>query len=142
MPTQPTLRRAHSSRFGRPQRFAHRVNWPTVGQCFDIEISRDADGWMIRIPELGGAARASRRAAVELAARYGRLSVDKSAFPIFADPLTSASAARSWTLGVNWYANRNVKIVLNYEQTDFQTAEGGVKRKQERALLERFQLAF
>ena len=69
MPTQPTLRRAHSSRIGRPQRFAHRVNWSTVGQCFDIEISREADGWMIRIPELGGAARASRRAAVELAAR-------------------------------------------------------------------------
>jgi hypothetical protein len=51
------------------RRVAHRPQCPTVGQCFDIEISRDADGWMIRIPELGGAARASRRAAVELAAR-------------------------------------------------------------------------
>jgi phosphate-selective porin OprO/OprP len=80
--------------------------------------------------------------AVEVGARYGALSVDKSAFPLFADPLTSASGARSWTLGVNWYANRNVKIVLNYEQTDFQTVEGGIKRKQERAVLERFQLAF
>jgi hypothetical protein len=40
-----------------------------VGQCFDIEISRDADGWMIRIPELGGVTRATRRVAVELAAR-------------------------------------------------------------------------
>jgi hypothetical protein len=69
MPTQPALRRAHSPRIGRPQRFAHRVNWPTVGQSFDIEISRDAEGWMIRIPELGGVARASRRVAVELAAR-------------------------------------------------------------------------
>jgi phosphate-selective porin OprO/OprP len=80
--------------------------------------------------------------AFEIGARYGRLNIDKSAFPIFADPLTSASAARSWTLGVNWYANKNVKIVLNYEQTDFHTVEGGVKRKQERAILQRLQLAF
>jgi hypothetical protein len=69
MPLQPTLRRAHSARIGRPQRFAHRVNCPTVGQCFDIEISRDAEGWMVRIPELGGVTRAGRRAAVELVAR-------------------------------------------------------------------------
>ena len=80
--------------------------------------------------------------AVEVGARYAHLSVDKSAFPLFADPLESASGARSWTLGVNWYANRNIKIVLNYEQTDFQAVAGGTKRKQERALLERFQLAF
>ncbi|MGC1738393.1 long chain fatty acid-CoA synthetase Faa4p [Mycobacterium sp.] len=40
-----------------------------IGQYFDIEISRDADGWMIRIPEIGGAARTGRRAAVEMAAR-------------------------------------------------------------------------
>ncbi|MBI2819733.1 MAG: porin [Acidobacteria bacterium] len=80
--------------------------------------------------------------AVEVGARYGQLSIDKSAFPIFADPLSSASAAKSWTLGLNWYINKNAKIVLNYEQTDFQTVEGGVKRKQERALMERLQLAF
>jgi phosphate-selective porin OprO/OprP len=80
--------------------------------------------------------------AFEIGTRYGRLTVDKSAFPFYADPLTAASAARAWTVGLNWYANKNVKVVLNYEQTDFQTVEGGVKRKQERAILERFQLAF
>ena len=51
------------------QRFVSRVNCPTVGQCFDIEVTRDADGWMIQIPEIGRATRASRRAAVEVAAR-------------------------------------------------------------------------
>ena len=65
MPLQPTLRRPHSLRRGR----THRVNCVTVGQCFDIEITRDADGWTIRIPEVDGTARAGRRAAVELAAR-------------------------------------------------------------------------
>ncbi|OBJ90243.1 long chain fatty acid-CoA synthetase Faa4p [Mycobacterium paragordonae] len=45
------------------------MNCVTVGQCFDIDISRDPDGWLIRIPEVDGIARAGRRSAVELAAR-------------------------------------------------------------------------
>ncbi|MHA7652726.1 long chain fatty acid-CoA synthetase Faa4p [Mycobacterium sp. ML4] len=45
------------------------MNCITVGQCFDIDISRDSDGWLIRIPEVDGIARAGRRSAVELAAR-------------------------------------------------------------------------
>ncbi|MDP7703142.1 MULTISPECIES: long chain fatty acid-CoA synthetase Faa4p [unclassified Mycobacterium] len=45
------------------------MNCVTVGQCFDIDITRDADGWLIRIPEVDGFARAARRSAVELAAR-------------------------------------------------------------------------
>jgi hypothetical protein len=69
MPIQPTLRRARPLRSRRTQHVAHRVNFPTVGQCFDIEVTREADGWMIRIPEIGGVAHASHRATVELAAR-------------------------------------------------------------------------
>ncbi|MBI4460834.1 MAG: porin [Acidobacteria bacterium] len=80
--------------------------------------------------------------ALEVVARYGQLNVDHSAFPLFADPLSSAAGARSWTLGTNWYINRFVKVLLNYEQTDFQAVTGGPKRKQERALLERFQVNF
>ncbi|OBH32783.1 long chain fatty acid-CoA synthetase Faa4p [Mycobacterium sp. E1715] len=40
-----------------------------VGQCFDIEIIRDADGWMIRVPEIGRVTRTVRRDMVEPAAR-------------------------------------------------------------------------
>ncbi len=69
MPIQSTLRRPQSFASGRTRRIAQRVNGPTIGQSFDIEISRDADGWKIRIPEIGGTTRASRRTAVELAAR-------------------------------------------------------------------------
>ena len=68
MPIQSTLRRPQSFASGRARRIAQRVNGPMIGQSFDIEISRDADGWMIRIPEIGGTTRTSRRAAVELAA--------------------------------------------------------------------------
>jgi hypothetical protein len=69
MPIQPTLRRPQSLRSGCTRRVAQRVQGPTVGQCFDIEVTRETDGWMIRIPEIGGVTRAGRRAAVELAAR-------------------------------------------------------------------------
>ncbi|QLL08951.1 long chain fatty acid-CoA synthetase Faa4p [Mycobacterium vicinigordonae] len=41
----------------------------TVGQCFDIDVVRDADGWTVRIPEVDGVARVGDRASVELAAR-------------------------------------------------------------------------
>jgi hypothetical protein len=69
MPVQTTLRRAQALRSGHTQSVARRVNFPTVGQCFDIEITREVDGWLIRIPEIGGVSRVGRRAAVELAAR-------------------------------------------------------------------------
>lgn len=76
MPLQPTLRRAHSPRRVR----SPRVKCVTVGQCFDIDIVRDADGWMIRIPEVDGIARAADRAAVELAAR--RCIASRTGIPI------------------------------------------------------------
>ncbi len=69
MPTQPTLRRPRSLSNGRARRLAHRVNCVTVGQYFDVEVTRDTDGWLIRIPEVGGVTRALRRAEVDLAAR-------------------------------------------------------------------------
>ena len=69
MSVQPTLLRRQSLRSARRQRVAPRVKCPMVGQCFDIEVTRDADGWMIRIPEIGRATRAIDRVTVELAAR-------------------------------------------------------------------------
>lgn len=69
MPLQPALRHARSLHTGRAHRFAHRVNCVTIGQRFDIDVTRNTDGWLITIPEIGEVARAGRRATVELAAR-------------------------------------------------------------------------
>ena len=65
MPMQPTLRRAQPRRSSRTPR----KNFPIIGQCFDIEVTRATTGWLIRIPEIGGVTRARHRATVELAAR-------------------------------------------------------------------------
>jgi len=36
-------------------------------------------------------------------ARYAHLDMDRDAFPIFADPTTSARSASAWSVGLNWY---------------------------------------
>ena len=69
MPIQPTLRRAQPLRSGSARRVTHRLNFPMVGQCFDIEVTRETDGWLIRIPEITAVARAGRRSTIEVVAR-------------------------------------------------------------------------
>jgi phosphate-selective porin OprO/OprP len=60
--------------------------------------------------------------AVELAARVQGLMIDDDAFPVFATPDVSINSAFAWSVGVNWILNRNIKLSLDYEHTDF---EGG-----------------
>lgn len=60
---QPTLRRAQSPRS------VQRMTFPKIGQCFDIEVTRETDGWLIRIPEIAAVAHAGRRSTIELVAR-------------------------------------------------------------------------
>lgn len=80
----------------------------------------------------------------EIAARAGGLSVDRSAFPLFATA-SSASDAFSWGVGLNWYLNKNVKFNFDYEQTSFtggSKATGQVTAQDERVFLVRAQFAF
>lgn len=79
----------------------------------------------------------------ELVARYGELDVDNDAFPLYADPTKSASKARTWATGVNWYPLGNLKIALTYSQTGFDGgAASGADREDEKLLFSRFQIAF
>ena len=68
MPTQ-SFSRTVSAQPIRSGRSVRRVPGLTAGQCFEIEVSPEVTGWVIRIPEIGGATRASRRAVVETVAR-------------------------------------------------------------------------
>ncbi|HSI23483.1 MAG TPA: porin [Methylophilaceae bacterium] len=99
----------------------------------------------------------------ELVARYSEIELDDDTFRnpagtaftgAYADLSTSAKKAQTWTGGVNWYLNQNVKLAVNYEQTKFEGGAGiGITainaggtnvrdREDERALLARFQVAF
>jgi phosphate-selective porin OprO and OprP len=85
--------------------------------------------------------------ALELVARVHGLEVDKTAFAAgadsFADPETSASKATSWSVGLNWYLNENLKWMLDYEHTRFEGgAAAGADRDDTDALLLRIALGF
>lgn len=69
MPTLCATRRSPSLRGTHGRRIARPVNRPVIGQYFDVEVSREVDGWLIRIPEIQGVTRARRWSRVELAAR-------------------------------------------------------------------------
>jgi phosphate-selective porin OprO/OprP len=85
----------------------------------------------------------------QLVGRYAELDVDKAAFPLFSDPNTSASSAASWSIGLNWWLNRNIRFMTSYSRTRFEggggagsTAPAAVTRKDEEVLFTRLQLAF
>jgi phosphate-selective porin OprO/OprP len=81
--------------------------------------------------------------AVELAARVQGISVDDDAFPVFANPDLSINSAFSLGVGVNWHLNRNLKLSLDYEHTDFDGGEQNPNTAQdEQLILGRVQFGF
>jgi len=81
--------------------------------------------------------------ALELVGRFSQLSIDSDAFPTFASPATSARRANEWSVGFNWYLNKNIKFIFDYDQTDFDGgAAGGGDRPSEKVLFGRAQVAF
>lgn len=60
---------ANSLRGARSHRPRPRVAPLVAGQCFDIDVSSDVRGWLIRIPEIAAVTHAIRRIEVELSAR-------------------------------------------------------------------------
>jgi phosphate-selective porin OprO/OprP len=81
--------------------------------------------------------------AFEVAARIQQLKVDDDAFPLFANPATSAREAFSWGVGANWHLNRNVKLSLDFEHPDFKGGESSAfLREGENVILTRVQFQF
>ena len=83
--------------------------------------------------------------ALQFAARYSELDVDNSTFVIL-DPSRSATKARAWTLGANWYLNSNAIIRADYENVSFSGGAGSITRvtdrPNEQVFATRFQLSF
>jgi phosphate-selective porin OprO and OprP len=80
---------------------------------------------------------------VELAVRYSQLAIDGDAFPLFANVSTSARLAKEQGVGLNWYLNRYVKLVTDFEHTNFTMAPGNTTPLHaENVLMNRIQLTF
>jgi phosphate-selective porin OprO/OprP len=58
----------------------------------------------------------------QLVARYSQLDLDSDTFPNFANSLYSAGSASSWSVGINWWLNRNLRVLTGFTHTTF---EGG-----------------
>jgi phosphate-selective porin OprO/OprP len=98
---------------------------------------------------------AGRWGALQLVARYSELNIDNAAFNSFSDPTTSARSAAAWSVGLNWWLNRNVRVLTSFSHTTFQgggavnpyipsttTAPATVTHQDENTLFTRIQIAF
>lgn len=84
----------------------------------------------------------------QLVARYASLSVDDKAFSDgFANSTKSADGASEWSVGLNWYLNRNIRAGLSFSHTWFdgftgKVSPGAAPAQAENVLFSRIQLAF
>jgi phosphate-selective porin OprO/OprP len=87
--------------------------------------------------------------ALQLVGRYQELAIDRAAFPFFSDSAASARLAAGWSVGLNWYLNRDVRVNASFSHTTFEggggpgtSAPATVTQKPESVLFTRVQLAF
>jgi phosphate-selective porin OprO/OprP len=85
----------------------------------------------------------------QVVARYADLDVDNNAFTgsTYASLAKSASSARAWSVGLNWYLNRDIRVNASFSRTTFSgytgaPGTGAVPAQPENVLFTRIQLAF
>ncbi len=103
-------------------------------------ITGEENSWKAIQPRAPFHPAAGAWGAWEVAARIGQLDIDHDAFPLFANPATSAAKATAWAIGLNWHLNRNVKLNLDYEQTRFSGGRGPLLDETERVVFVRTQI--
>ena len=81
--------------------------------------------------------------AFELVGRFHTLNLDEGLFNQFASNAVSIQEAQGFTLGLNWYLNRNLLFRINYDQLFFEGGTvRGLDRERENIIATRLQLAF
>jgi len=88
----------------------------------------------------------------QLVGRVSQLRIDDDAFPVFSNPATSAGEAFSWSVGLNWWLNKNIRVLTSFSHTTFegggtgspatQVPPGTVTSQDEKVFFTRVQLSF
>lgn len=92
--------------------------------------------------------RANQWGALQIVGRAAQLNVDRNAFSGgFASSAKSADTATAWSVGLNWYLNKNIRANLSYSHTTFdgftgKAAAGVIPAQAENVLFSRLQLSF
>lgn len=80
---------------------------------------------------------------LQIAARYSVIELDHDAFDDkVVDSKKYSESAAAWAVGLNWYLNSAVRVIVNYEQTDFDAVSPAEDPDPEQAVLGRFQINF
>lgn len=103
------------------------------------------------VPE-GGGVGSGGWGAVQVVFRVSKLDIDTDVFDdvlanAVADRRFSAKSALNLGAGVNWWLNRNIRVVLNYDRTEFEWGGGGTNvapedKDTEHVIRSRIQLSF
>ncbi len=99
--------------------------------------------------------RAGKWGAWQFVARFAQAGLDPDTFPVYSDPSLSAESAKSWAVGLNWWLNKNVRVLTSYSRTWFdgggnvnpavsrtQVPPATVTHQDESVFMTRLQLAF
>ena len=85
----------------------------------------------------------------QLLGRVGQISLDSAAFNKGYAKAGSAQEATTWGVGLEWYPTKNIKWIVDYEQTSFGFARGfgpakgvSVQSQAEKVLMGRLQFSF
>lgn len=113
--------------------------WQATGSVF---LTGEKNSFKSAAPKRPFDPSAGTFGALELAARYGELSIDDATFPIYANSTTTPSKAKAWAVGLNWYLARAVKLVADYEHTTFTGGTATGDREAENFVVTRVQYAF
>jgi phosphate-selective porin OprO and OprP len=133
---------------------------PSSGPTTRQDGSLDTDGWFVQASYVLTGEDASykqvvpinnfdpangRWGAFELAVRGSGVDIEEDLITQGFTPSNGAtSSALAWTGGLNWYLNKNFKVQLNYEHTEFEDEInfGGDLRDHEDVFITRFQIAY
>ncbi len=78
----------------------------------------------------------------EIKVRFSQLDIDSATFPVFANPASAIRSEKSVAAGLNWYLNRNVRLLFDYERTKYDGGFATGDREDEKIFFSRFQVQF
>lgn len=133
------VRSSHLVRRGTTGGRLHHDAWQVAGA---VVLTREASSCRGIVPKRPFDLSTHSWGAFEIGGRFGALTIDADAFPLFADPGLQVREVDSWGVAFNWYLARGVRVQLDYEQTGFDGGAAVGHRADERVAIMRVQHAF